>query len=180
MNSPLECVADQFDRERFPDLARFQQIWEGYRGNRPMPGWNDFDFMDFPMEFIPRMFIVDVDRVANEFRYRFIGTKVVEMEGRDYTGRTVDDLEFGGGEASFKKQFEALVVDPKPTFFVIKAISQANVHRTLYAGLRLPLSSDGVTVDKILCMAHYDQDHDQDIHDYLHELLERHGARQNN
>lgn len=171
MNDALIYETVEFDAERYPNLARFLKIWDGYRGDRFAPSWNDIDLLDFAPTLIPYIFIVDVDQISKEFFFRFVGTKVVEIEGKDYTGCKASDLQWSGGEASIQANYEAFITDPKPIFYVVKAMNLVKQYTDIYAGLRLPISSDGVSVDKFLNMINCDDDLVRDKYEKFHDLM---------
>jgi len=141
------------------------------RGQRFAPSWRDFDFLAFPPKLIPCMYVVDILSDPLDFRYRFIGTKVVEMEGREYTGFSVDDLPFQGSEKAVRASFENFMKNPVPTFFASSEFITKDTATTLYCGLRLPLSEDGKSVDKIVCLAHF-VENTHDLCQYIQTLID--------
>ncbi len=143
------------DESRFPDLAEFLKTWNEMRGERFAPAWEDFDFFVFPEKLVPKMYVIDVLDNPRDFRYRFIGTKLIEIEGKDYTGRSVDDLAVQKGEKLIRRQLDKYLDNPVPVFFAGSELVRDNNESVLYCGLRLPISDDGKSVSKIVCLASF-------------------------
>jgi hypothetical protein len=66
-----------------PTLFRY---WAESRGARPMPSRADLDPLAMKAA-LPHLMLIDV--VGEGFRYRLVGTQVVQDFGRDLTGKTV-------------------------------------------------------------------------------------------
>ena len=65
--------------------------WNGLRRGRCMPSRADLDPVELPRALLPSVFMVDVTRDPLDFRYRLLGTALVEWFGHDPTGRRVVD-----------------------------------------------------------------------------------------
>ncbi len=90
MSSPFGYTLDPdiADNPRFQDLLAY---WQKKRGDRALPLRKDID----PLELQPHLgslVIIECLPGLADFRYRLIGTKVVEAYGRDSTGKTVREL----------------------------------------------------------------------------------------
>ena len=137
-------------------LARHKALfiyWRDQAAGTPFPSRADIDPSDIPL-LLPDVFLADVLREPDapvDFRYRLIGTGIVEIEG-EWTGarlsRVLADRErfdllwqqydaAAAGVASFRRE---------------KVLWQEEKH-LVYEVLLLPLSSDGKTVDMLLGMA---------------------------
>src|SRR5262249_34459158 len=55
-----------------------------------------FDPLDLPAKVLPRIFMIDVDDTAPLYRFRLLGTYLVEAHGHDYTGCALTDSEVPG------------------------------------------------------------------------------------
>lgn len=62
------------------------RYWDAARGGRSMPARADLDPLEMKAA-LPYLMLIDV--VGPEFRYRLVGTQVVQDFGRDLTGKTV-------------------------------------------------------------------------------------------
>jgi len=163
-------VTSRFDRDRFPRLVEFRQIWEEARGDRFAPSWRDLDFGAFPPGMLPYMYLIDVLKDPYRFRYRFVGTKVCDLEGQDYTNKFVHDLQPSTLAAAAVREFLKFTRNPEPVFFMMLADKNDPDQRLyrVYGGARLPLSDDGETLSQIVSLAHFERD-DSNIRDHFFE-----------
>ena len=136
--------------------------WDAKRQGRAMPQRSDIDPVDFPKH-LPRIVLVDVEGEdadgTSRLRYRVVGTKEVELRGRDPTGLEVREAYFGPSLADVLDCYEFVRVNATFLFDPRRFITQdGNVvdDQTLF----LPLSEDGATVSQILV---YVERHVQDV-----------------
>ena len=120
------------------------------RDGRP-PRRADLDPLDFP-RLLP--FITLVEAVADERRYvyRLVGTKEVEVRGRDPTGKSVIDGFFGPSVIDALHCYDTVVRTRRPFYDdepYITPDKRYSDDETLF----LPLSEDGETVNRILVYA---------------------------
>src|ERR1051325_9903462 len=78
-------------------LVALYRYWDGKRGARAMPARRDLDPSEI-VRLLPHIYMVDVQSDPLRFRYRLIGTAIVNLLGRDYTGRMVDAATYGEGQ----------------------------------------------------------------------------------
>jgi len=173
-NPPLYVNGDLPD-DQFPELTECYQIWNEKRGDRFAPSWRELDFFAFPVNMIPYCYLVDVRRSPGgwiDFRYRFVGAAVSAIEGRNYTDKSVDDLQPPELGPEVRIQFEAFIKNAKPVFFMIQEMGMAPLKKgkQIYGGLRLPLSSDGLTIDQFIVFSHFERD-PKEIKIYFDELI---------
>lgn len=132
--------------------ARLRAFFDYWRRQAPpgrLPGRRHIDPLDIP-KLLARIAMFDVvrDGPRLRFRFRLMGTGVVELMGADYTGRWVDETMspevYAHLEAAFAQvcagephYWERLLPFPARDFVG---------HRRL----ALPLASDGTTVDMII------------------------------
>lgn len=163
-------VQSQFDKDRFPVIDKFRHIWDDARRDRFAPSWRDLNFEAFPTAMLPYMYLVDVLRDPYRFRYRFIGTRICELEGRDYTNKFVHDLRPSTLAAAAVNEFRTFAKNPKPVFFMMVADEDGdreNLYR-VYGGARLPLSDDGKTLSQIIALAQFEREN-TDLKDLFFE-----------
>ena len=156
-------LCEQIDRNRFPVMSQFHQIWEAARDGRFAPSWKELEFSSFPAKIIPYMYLIDVQQEPARFKYRFIGTKVCELEGQDYTNRFVHDLQPRALASAAVCEFRKFAKNPKPVFFMMVA-NKAGHRRYLYdvyGGVRLPLSNDGKTLNQIIALAQFGHENEE-------------------
>jgi hypothetical protein len=125
--------------------------WENKRAGRRMPARRDLD----PVFEIPTLLrwiiLVDVLRDPLDFRYRLIGSGVVDRSRRNYTGKLFSELAHIGPDSLLWKQRAAVVEKAAP-------LRCEPPYAGLTPGVRgvvvihLPLSDDGETVNMIFTM----------------------------
>ena len=111
-------------------------------------------------DLLPHIMIIDVEYEPLRFRYRLVGTRVVEFNGFEFTGKYL-------GEIGWPEEQELLngyrnLVETKEPFFAAmdwRLVSGA-VGRFEFA--RLPLSEDGQRVTQVVSMEDYDFPHPDD------------------
>jgi hypothetical protein len=133
-----------------PVLVALHDYWRGkFRGGR-LPGRADIDPADVP-HLLPWLFLMDVAGDPLEFRYRLIGTGIVNFLGRDYTGRTVDEGSYGDRAPVMRQIFASALARRDVTavrghVFYVPGRAFARVCWTM-----MPLAADGETIDMLLC-----------------------------
>ncbi|MEK9723796.1 MAG: hypothetical protein VW405_09985 [Rhodospirillaceae bacterium] len=101
---------------------------------------------------IPKMLLVQIDGGPGLGYYRFCGTRVSRYDERDYTNRRLDEIgagEYGGVGVKLVEQYRAVVETRRPTLYVFHHADKQWGFQC-ECMLRLPLSADGDTVDKVL------------------------------
>ncbi|MBT6093294.1 MAG: hypothetical protein HOH04_00320 [Rhodospirillaceae bacterium] len=101
------------------------------------------------------------------FVYRFWGTKNTELFKQELTGKNVLDIEpLEVGEKLFEQYCVALK-EKSPALFV-NNVKSATGLTTVETILRLPLSSDGLTLNQFLCVFDFGEHFDA-FEKYLEE-----------
>jgi len=160
--------------ETLPDVRAFMEIWQTARGERFAPSWSELDLIDFPSHIIPLVYVVDVERDPLRFRYRFIGSKVCEFEGTDYTGQYVCDLKPAAVGQAAQSAFERFLDDPEPRFFAMLVDELDHMPHvfSIYGGIRVPLSDDNKEVHQIMGLAQFETEHKL-LRKYYWEMVRR-------
>ena len=124
--------------------------WVNACGGGDMPKRMDIDPAQIKHE-LPYVYIAQVmrDEGAIWFRFRLMGTKLVETLKQEGTGRMLLDLQIGGWEVEWRKNLLQV------TQIMLPVVDESTI--TTETGLKLdiehlalPLSEDGVTVDRVL------------------------------
>jgi len=130
--------------------SRVLSYWNAARGGRFAPAWQrDFSLMGLPLDLIPCMTVIDRVDGGQTYFYRFWGTRHVSMKGFEMTGKTVEQTPNKAIQRIATRQLEAVVQRRRPTVFLYKIDYPAR-HRAAEFVLRLPLSDDGETVNRIV------------------------------
>jgi hypothetical protein len=122
--------------------------WERRRGTRAMPARRDIDPIEL-RQVLPHLQITEVIDGGARFRYRLVGTAIVEAFGAEFTGKYVDELVSGERDSFVHGCYRAICAARRPAFVRSKYITTKNVDLTANRVLA-PLSEDGVAVNQIL------------------------------
>lgn len=100
---------------------------------------------------LPFLWIMDFERQTRTFRYRLIGTAVVEGVGRDYTGRTLDECHPNTGAYEFAtRALMQILEDRQPLWRRGVPMFHHETEALRLENLALPLASDRRTADQVL------------------------------
>lgn len=134
---------------RHPDAQALYQYWLNKRGARLMPRRSDIDPTEMPSQLLPGISLVDVVPDDRRYVYRLMGTAEVQVRGFDPTGKSVlegflaPDVDDALGCYDKVVSMRTPLVDPIP----FRAADGRYVsEETIF----LPLSEDGVNVNKIM------------------------------
>lgn len=116
-----------------------------------MPSRADIDPIEMK-EWLPGLIIVDVHRDPLRLIYRLVGTRMVELRGRDVTGEAVEDAFIGASLADVMENYR-LVIEEKKLVYDWDPLPSPDGLLREPEGVMLPLSSDGTTVDKVIIFA---------------------------
>ena len=135
-------------------LGRVLAYWEERRGSRPMPARRDLDPADLAAV-LPHLQLIDVVP-PDRFRYRLVGTALVDAFGHDYTGRFVDELLLGTGRAALITRVFTTVRDrARPVFLRARYFTSKNVD-FMANRIYLPLSENEGEVNMMLAALSFD------------------------
>ncbi len=135
---------------------RDKQIKAG--GNAP--SWSDINLLDLPADLLPQICVVDVQSDPLDFTYRYWGTAITVMHHYDLSGKSILKLKPPEYAQCIWDQYNFVYTNKKPQVFLTEVPLEEG-YKTFYIALRLPLSSDGVNVDKILTAEEYGKERDQ-------------------
>ncbi len=100
---------------------------------------------------LPFLWLMDYEPGQGAFRYRLIGTAVVEGVGRDYTGRTLEQCNPGSGACEFAtRALSGMMQDRQPIWRRGAPMFHHETAVLRLENLALPLASDGDNPDQIL------------------------------
>jgi CheY-like chemotaxis protein len=120
--------------ERNPTLRRLYHYWLAKRGNLPWPDRRSIDPAELA-DILPNLGIVEIVGAGGgrRFRYRLVGTAIVEAYGRDSTGKFVDETLTGAYRD-----------------FVIGLLGEvAATGRGIYAASAFRLEESGLSAERI-------------------------------
>ena len=131
-----------------PKIRQIVGYWESkHPAKGVLPGRQHLDPIDIP-HLLPNVWLVDVARDPYRFRFRLVGTAVVEYAGEDNTGRWFDESLPG----FVPDVFIDLVETREPSWQRSASRMRPYKEYRELERVRLPLARDGTTVDMILCL----------------------------
>jgi hypothetical protein len=136
------------------ELNEIHDYWLAKRGQRRMPSRADIEPTEIP-RLLRNVMLIDVLHDPVRFRYRLIGTNVVDATGENRTGKCFGRVEFFAANPIVMKQYGAVVATGDPVHSLEPFYRLDNGREYEVERLLLPLSSDGVTVDMILVYFHF-------------------------
>jgi hypothetical protein len=129
-------------------VASFYRHWDAKRRGRKMPSRADFDPLEMK-EWLPGIILVDVEHNPRKLTYRLVGSRSVALRQSDVTGRTVEEGYHGPTLGEVLENYR-LVVDEQLLVYDHDGTNSRSGLMRDSETLMLPLSSDGVTVDKVI------------------------------
>jgi hypothetical protein len=132
-----------------PILGSVLAYWDRKRGARSMPSKRDMDPTEIPPELLPNLQIIDVIDGGTRFRYRLVGTALVQAFGEDYTGKHTDEI-FLDERLRFIQEVHGAVCKSKLPLFACNQYQTIRNIDLLANRIFMPLSDDGLDVHHIL------------------------------
>jgi hypothetical protein len=134
-----------------PRFREFFDYWISKAPPHGLPGRQHIDPLEFP-KLLPGIALFDVLREGDAFRFRWrlIGTALVDAIGADYTGRFVDEVVLLSVKyEAVYNVFVELVRTKQPNYWEMPLTRVGRDFISLQR-LALPLATDGETVDMII------------------------------
>ncbi|MEQ8265708.1 PAS domain-containing protein [Parvibaculum sp.] len=122
--------------------------WERKRGTRSMPAPRDIDPVEIP-RLMPWITIADVTYDPLDFRYRLVGTRIVEMGGIDRTGKSLRE---GHEGERLEERLAALreLLEKKGPVALGGRLDWLGRGYRKFQCVHLPLSDDDRTVTRLI------------------------------
>ncbi len=112
--------------------------WNGLRGTRRLPSYDEIDVLDMPVHILPYVILLEAVGDPPDFRYRLTGTEIDRRNGFVMTGRLLSQLPTGEA-AALTREFRRTLVEARPRWIGGGRLPQdPTVHRI--ERLVLPLS----------------------------------------
>lgn len=140
-------VAEMRRRATAATLA-FYDYWDGKRAGRAMPARADLDPIEMKA-WLPGIQLIDVHENPRRLVYRLVGEVEVEMRGFSHAGREVADAFFAVSQEEALRNYN-LVIDRKTMVYDWARYKTASGFHVSQETIFLPLSDDGVTVNKVI------------------------------
>lgn len=137
-----------FDYRSDQILGPALAYWERKRGARAMPSRAEIEPSEITA-LLPNLQLIDVAEAGARFRYRLVGTAIVEAFGREYTGKWLDEL-FATKRSKFAEEVYRLVCRERLPVFARSTYVTATERQLIANRLCMPLSANGATVTMIM------------------------------
>ena len=130
-------------------LVALHAYWKSQRGDRPWMLRADLQPEDIP-RLLPIMLLIEAIGEPRRFRYRLIGTELVDFAGRDSTGRLIDRELYGDAADRMLSSMLRVLDGARPHLTLGNAYWMAGRAWRRTATLLMPLSSDGSSANMLL------------------------------
>ncbi len=135
-----------------PLLLRFFEQWLMLTGDGAFPPADAFE-PEGPDFARGQVVIVDLVGAPPRFRFRHVGEKLIPFAGLDMTGKWVDELPNLEHRRATLEGYRWVAEHARPAYASSKR--ERNRKPYFYEALRLPLSRDGRTVDRLVSCTSY-------------------------
>jgi hypothetical protein len=151
---PLAAWSPDLLADCHASLRQLHAYWDARRGARAMPARGDLDPVDLKA-LLPMLILIDVVTDARRYTYRLVGTREVEMRGRDPTGKSILEAYYGESAEDTTLYLDRVVQTREPVLY--RGTYQPLRTRTQRDDvLFLPLSKDDEAVNMIMLLGHTD------------------------
>lgn len=142
-----------------PAIVQSQRIHQlcGYwreKAGHNVPARAEFDPVDV-RELLPNLMMLDALGDPTRFRYRLVGTRVVQYTGFDFTGRYLDEMVFQGRDF-MEDCYRLVMTERRPVFGHYAWLVRSRHFGRCEFGL-FPLSDDGKRVDRCVSIEDYER-----------------------
>src|SRR5258708_12247225 len=136
------------DRPHDLDLLELYQLWQAKRGMRLMPSRSDFNPSEF-CKLLPTIQLYDVGPIEGSYKVRLVGGALVELTGRNNTGKPPGYALPAGAAQSIVEILNLVVRRRAPLFGRGRVHWITGKSYRRYEGCVLPLSDDGASVSMV-------------------------------
>ena len=136
-----------------PRIPRFQSYWEARRGAHRTPLRSDLNPTEL-RELLPNIVILEVEQNPIRFRYRLVGTRVVEFNRQDFTGLYLGTIGWAE-EQQLVDTCSRVVSTQEPLYgFYSWTLKNGTIGKCEFGVF--PFSHDGKTVTQLFGIEDYD------------------------
>ena len=137
---------------KVPQLRQLAELWLAKTNGDFLPSRADFADGDLRPWF-GNLLLVDVVEGPHKFRFRLMGTSLVDAACRELTGKFFDEADISGYEPDVLEDYAACLTTRAPVCRTRRYNPVPGTfmdHWRIYERLLLPLANDGNLIDKIL------------------------------
>ena len=122
------------------------QYWLNIRGDKLMPSRADFNPADI-VAILPHITIVNVERNPLRFKLVLVGSESVKAIGYEVTGKYLSEIPLLN---KYAKERYLWVIENKKSYLFSSRLKWSEKSFLRYHMIGMPLSDNGIDVDKIL------------------------------
>lgn len=152
-------MVSQLSTRRFEDISsarirRLNEYWNSkLRPGEPFPFREDIEATEL-RDILPLISISDVEHNPLRFRYRLVGTRVVEYNHQEFTGKYLGEIGWVDEHLLLGAYIKA-VVDRRPHFgFYAWDLRTGGLGRCEFG--MFPLTNDGAIIHQIIAIEDYE------------------------
>ena len=134
--------------------GRFLNLWNSKNRSGILPSRGDFDVFEMK-EWLGRIMIMEVLGDGFDFRYRLIGTNIVQIIGRDLTGKCVTDCEYNNNLEHVLNSFRKPIAQRSPIIRRGWVKWRDNRDFIKYESVHCPLSENGIEINMTIGVQNY-------------------------
>lgn len=137
-----------------PDLAGLLALWRDKASAGDLPSRSAFKTAEM-RAWLGHVSLLDVVDDPRRFRWRLIGSRIVERMGRDRTGQWLDEIYSGPALSEFIRLYETVVAKRAPFCFAgtLRFVGKQHV---AFQAVVMPLAEKGEDVNMLMLGMHFD------------------------
>jgi hypothetical protein len=132
-------------------LRQFYRYWDGKRGGRALPLKADIDPAEIK-DVLPYVILSEVYDAPLRVRYRLVGTEIVRLRGREFTGKWLDEVPWNPLFLERLLREYRVLIDERRPLLGADDLYSAGGPRAAYEWGMFPLSDDGERVTHCLAI----------------------------
>jgi len=133
-----------------PNVQAMFRYWRSIHPGARLPGRQHFSPADIK-RLLPGVWLLDIQAAPFRLRYRLVGTRIVQMIGKDPTGLWLDEAHAEVAERpSYFERYRVVADTALPSWRRGRPTLWINEDFATIENLVMPLSADGDKVDMLL------------------------------
>lgn len=138
-----------------PAVRQMYEYWCSIHPPEGLPGRRHFDPLMVAAH-LPWLWMLDVQRDPLRFRYRLVGTEVVDSHRRDLTGLWLDEAHpHLRDDPIFFERYRRVALKAEPSWRRGRPRMNLDHEYRTVENVLLPLAADGSTVDVVVCLSRF-------------------------
>jgi hypothetical protein len=132
-------------------LQQFYAYWDGKRGDRALPLKAGVDPTEIK-DILPFVILSEVFDAPLRVRYRLVGTEIVRMRGREFTGKWLHEVQWNPVFLDRLLREYRVLIDERRPLLGADDLYSVDGPRAAYEWGMFPLSEDGERVSHCLAI----------------------------